>query len=322
MSSHPLPPNPCLLAILLVVKTTSEPCIVFHYPPRPGEDNSHFKEIFRYDGEESSTSSSDSESQESAAESPKLIHEGEVQTGDSPPDVEETSSASPEKSGLSQEPSKLRWNDIFGLQSVLLAKLLCPAANCHKKRFELGLNDYAFLGWPVFAKSDGNWKKAKRARRSSSRSKATPDKAKGTSKQPVEHKLNTSDTGENNDTPSAATASVSQSETDNNGEFKDGQGTPGLDTKSKGKSKETKRLSDAGNSVPRTEKPLVMFNVVFVLKPPPLEYHLRLKDMYDNVVKKFGRALRWEQARSNFVAREAALIFSLTTHMNSSGGRF
>ena len=47
MASYPLPPNPCLVAILLLVKTTSEPRIIFHYPPKPGEDNSHFTDMFK-----------------------------------------------------------------------------------------------------------------------------------------------------------------------------------------------------------------------------------------------------------------------------------
>ena len=322
MSLQPLPPNPCLVAILLIVRTTSEPCIVFHYPPRPGEDNSPFKGIFRKDGEESSTSSSDSESEDSTAEMAKLNNKEEGQKRYSPPDAEETGSGSPVKSGgVSQDQKKLQWNDLFGLQSVLLAKLLCPAASCHKKRFEVGLNDNVLLGWPVFARLDGTWKKARKSRRSSSRSKITVEKVKGNSKELVGHKLSVSGTDEASDNSQPMTAVESQSEKDRDGEVQEEQQIPETSVRSKAKAKVHKRYSDAGNSAPKTDKPLAMFNVVFVLKPPPLEYHLRLREMYDNVVKKFGKALRWEQARSNFVARESALIFSLTKHMNSPGGK-
>ena len=322
MSLQPLPPNPCLIAILLVVRTTSEPCIVFHYPPRPGEDNSPFKGIFRNDGEGSSTSSDDSESEDSTAEMPKLNNKDEGHERYSPPDAEETSSGSPEKSGgLSQDQKKLQWNDIFGRQSVLLAKLLCPAASCHKKRFEVGLNDNVFLGWPVFARLDGSWKKARKSRRSSSRSKITAEKVKGNSKELIGPKLSVSGTDDESDNFRSMTAVESQSEKDRDGEIREESQKPETNVRSKAKVKAHKRFSDTGISAPKTDKPLVMFNVVFVLKPPPLEYHLRLKEMYDNVVKKFGKALRWEQARSNFVAKESALIHSLTKHMNNSAGK-
>ena len=65
---------------------------------------------------------------------------------------------------------------------------------------------------------------------------------------------------------------------------------------------------------------LKMFHVVFVLDPPPLEYHLRTKEMYDHVIKKFSRALRWEQARSNYVSKEASAISSAGKgHHKASG---
>ena len=320
MSSQPLPPNPCLVAILLIVKTTDEPFVAFHYPPRPGEDNSHFKSIFRDNGEES-TSSSDNESQDSGAEAPEPSRKEVVQKGDSPPDVDETGSASPRKnSGLIQNGGQKRWNDLFGYQSGLLARLLCPAASCHKKKFEVGLNENVFIGWPVFARPEGTWKKTRKPRRSSSRSRITAEKAKRRSKKLVESRLqNISGTDENSDTPRPAITFESQSETDQDGEVQDEQDT--LPSASKTKLEEINKPSDATTAVPKEERPLVMFNVVFVLKPPPLEYHLRVREMYDNVVKKLGKALRWEQTRSSFVAREAALILSLTEQMNNPGGK-
>ena len=253
---------------------------------------------------------------------PKLNNKDEGQKGYSPPDAEETASGSPEKSGgLSQGQKKLQWNDIFGLQSVLLAKLLCPAASCHKKRFEVGLNGNVFLGWPVFARLDGSWRKARKSRRSSSRSKINAEKVKGNPKELIGHKLSVSGTDDDSDNSRPMTAVESQSENDRDGEVREEPQTSETSVRSKAKAKAHKKFGDAGTSAPKTDKPLVMFNVVFVLKPPPLEYHLRLKEMYDNVVKKFGKALRWEQARSNFVARESALIYSLTKHMNNSGGK-
>jgi len=69
---------------------------------------------------------------------------------------------------------------------------------------------------------------------------------------------------------------------------------------------EAKSASTAGG-----ESELNMFNVVFVLNPPILEYHLRVEEMYDNVVKKFAKTLKYEQAQSNYVWREAQSIMAL-----------
>lgn len=51
-----------------------------------------------------------------------------------------------------------------------------------------------------------------------------------------------------------------------------------------------------------------MFNVVFVLDPPLLEYSIRLREVYDNIIKKFAKALKWEQARTDYVWKEAQNI--------------
>ena len=53
---------------------------------------------------------------------------------------------------------------------------------------------------------------------------------------------------------------------------------------------------------------IAMFNMVFVLQPPILEQTLRIREMYDNVIKKFSRALGSHQADSAFVSQQSELI--------------
>ena len=64
---------------------------------------------------------------------------------------------------------------------------------------------------------------------------------------------------------------------------------------------------------PTEKSELVMFNVVFVLEPPILEYGLRVEEMYENVVKKFSRTLRWAQGHTDYVLKESELIKSLSS---------
>ena len=329
MASLRLPPNPCLIAILLLVKTTSEPRIIFHYPPKPGEDNSQFKDMFKEGlaDDDSSSSSSDDESQDSAAEIPKnFAQEKQRGKGTDTLEVDETGSASPEKSdGEEGYKAKLQWNDLFGYPSSILAKLLLPAMNGHKKRFEIGLNDKVFLGRPVFARPDGMWKKPKKARRSSSKSNVTAEKVKDV-REPLKSTTvetfdyATMDTG----TSGPDTGMESQSELHRVEQMPKKQeaieeGDP-LEHKPDTEGNWTSK-SDMFAPKKEKQKQLAMFHVVFVLRPPPLEYHLRVKEMYDNVTKKLSKAMRWEQTRSGYVGKQAAIISSLTKHMDRSNSR-
>jgi hypothetical protein len=50
---------------------------------------------------------------------------------------------------------------------------------------------------------------------------------------------------------------------------------------------------------------------VFVVDPPLLEYSMRVKDIYENIIKKFAKALKWEQARTDYVWRESQHILQV-----------
>ena len=310
MSLHPLPPNPCLIAVLLVARTTSDPFIVFHYPPKPGEDNSRFKNLFRDNAEESTTSSSDDESPTSATEvihADRGVGRGGVDK-DSPPN--DVGSASPEK--RSPTKSDRTRHDLFGFQTSVLAKILCPPASNRKKRFEFGLDEKVLLGRPVFAKADGSWRKAKKARRLSSRSNLPTEKTKqarsdiklGKTKYPgVEEKDHVSS---DYDTSAANQSDANQKTlVDDETPIEESDKTGELHTRPKRPSKSERRTKVS-------KKPLAMFNVICVLQPPPLEYHVRVHEMYDHVVRKLSKALKWEQARSNLMANEIANIVSIT----------
>ncbi len=329
MASYPLPPNPCLVAILLLVKTASEPRIIFHYPPKPGEDNSHFRDMFKESptDDDSSSSSSDEESQDSSAEVPKPVeHTEESGTGKSTPEVDEIGSVSPEKSdGLKGVKAKLQWNDLFGYPSSVLSKVLLPAMNGHKKRFEVGLNDKVFLGRPVFARPDGTWKKARKQRNSSSKSNVTAEKIKDLRERDKGSEVDRFDyANKDSGTSGPDTGMESQSDSHRDEEtLKEEEaieeGEP-FEKVQDSKSSKTSQ-SDMLPLHKGKQKSLAMFHVVFVLRPPPLEYHLRVKEMYDNVTKKLSKAMKWEQTRSGYVARETAVITSLTKHMDRSNSK-
>ena len=302
-----------------MIKKKTEPHLVFHYPPHPGEDNSHFKNLFKDDSIETTSSSSDDE--ESTPEEEELSKRETNDAGnkDSPPDVDETGSASPQKGSTPQQGNKrLSWNDVLGYNSGVLAKALCPARGRHK-RFEMSLGNTVMLGRPVYAKEDGNWRRKKPRRRSSSMTNSVGAKASQAGDKTKAKLLGlVSEASEE--------SSNLNSETDNEGAVVDEQGDhdPIEAPNSKRPSQEEPANLDPGkafNSKARQQvvkDNMVMFHVVFVLRPPPLEYHTRVKDVYEHLIKKFTRALKWEQARSGYVAKEAALISSVSGKMLST----
>ncbi|KAL8965093.1 MAG: hypothetical protein Q9183_004032 [Haloplaca sp. 2 TL-2023] len=303
MTSNILPPNPCLVGILLVAKAkNSDPGIVFHYPPRPGEDNSKFtRYLAAQDKDRDGSSSTDDDSTSS--------HEDEVaentkpkdsRTGDNTPelDIEETGSLSPEKSSILQSQSaKPRWNDVFGLSSYGLARLLAPPPTSHKRRFELSIDDKVFVGCPVFSQEGELWQKKKQEKKS---------------------RVRQSRSGTESTLPQELGSSTDALDDDEHPDK-----TLAQQRANKAAEGETQPINeilqpDVGATKPEKKNRLYMFHIVFVLNPPPLEYQLRVKEIYDHVVKKFSKALKLEQARSNYVMRQISTLSTANKEMKKA----
>ena len=69
--------------------------------------------------------------------------------------------------------------------------------------------------------------------------------------------------------------------------------------------------ADEEDTPPGTKSSLTMFNVIFVISAPPLEQTLGVKEMYDNVVRKFSKILKLEQSRTEYVSKEFDLLHAL-----------
>lgn len=57
------------------------------------------------------------------------------------------------------------WESLLGLPADIWEKLLSPSRAWHKRRFEMGINDLALIGWPVFVRDDGTWRRKKRKKK-------------------------------------------------------------------------------------------------------------------------------------------------------------
>lgn len=293
--------SPCLLGVLLVARFDSDPQIIFHYPPHPGEDDSMYSKYFSRSYGDGTTSSSEDESTSSSEDESRLPLPNPETKEDNKQDpvIDETGSASPEKQdGMTTPQRHTRWDDLLGYKSALLAKVLCPPASGHKKKFEIALDDKVFLGRPVFAKDGGGWRRRKRMRTRISNG-SIGEVFDGISSNPDPSVVEDSD--------------LSVQEADNSIES-DSMARSAVTSTPDNTGGDLVEAHDLGNEdfKPNTEDDLSMFHAVFIMDPPPLEYHLRIKEMYDHVARKLSKALKLEQARSSYVSKEATAISSST----------
>jgi hypothetical protein len=218
-------------------------------------------------------------------------------------DVEEDSgAASDRQEDGSGGPYRPPWESLLGLPADVWEKLLSPSPAWHKRRFEVGINDLALVGWPVFVREDGTWRKQRRKKKKKRRAAWEGGE--------LGHNEDAEDAPDDEDGDAGGNASG------------DGLLAASTETLSPKQTtfSETKRASGASSKAARLsvdcvdgddKDSMTMFNVVFVLDPPLLEYSMRTREVYDNIIKKFAKALKWEQARTDYVWREAQHISHL-----------
>ncbi|OJD38612.1 uncharacterized protein BKCO1_400067 [Diplodia corticola] len=375
-SPNILPPNPSLVAILLVIKSLSGPRLVFHYPPHPvGPANATPQHPQWYgtsgstltdDDDDDSTSGSSSSSWSSddgnnsdAAASDEAASEAEGAASEAEgasragsrgtskgtsrgtglrdgrsrgqrslrsasEDVTEDDGddddrglgdeegrggaggpgTSAKKGGISaHDDGGPEWENVMGFKTEGLEKLLCPGKTFNKRKFEVGMEGLSFLGNPMFAKGNGAWRKRRRS-----------EKKRDAANQ---EDLWNNRIAHESDGHESALADDEDEGVDVNGPE---DGMPTIDLPSGFEPGYGHRMSDEGSDAGSDAKSastaggdaeMTMFNVVFVLNPPALEYQLRTGEMYDNVIRKFAKDLKYEQAKTNYVWRESKIILNL-----------
>ena len=340
MQSTPLPPKPHLLAILLVVQSRTGPRFVFHYPPKPTiyQDTAK-RQSASYTAHGTNNSPSDNSESSSSDETgwdsdtnggdhnglpsgnsggrrhdtvngggSTIGRRSKATRGSTVDEEEEGPSESSDGDGVlgkrGNEGIEMRydetadWERVLGYSTDGLQKLLCPPRTFHKRRFEVCLDGLVFLGCPMFVREDGLWRKDKRHKRRSEQHDG-----------PDHQNIQTSDDAEAKPDPKTP---ANGSDIDGLRRLESSQELP-VDvstiqrtesaTKLGAEISKASGLNNAPSSKPKRgkESKLTMFHVVFVMNPPALEYHVRLDDMYRNVVREFARVLKIEQAQSFYV---------------------
>jgi hypothetical protein len=177
--------------------------------------------------------------------------------------------------------------------------MLSPGRVFNKRRFEFGIEQLVFLGAPRFVREDGNWKKRKKGKKRDASENGVGSDADDEKEQRTSAKKS--------DVPADGSPSEDLEYIIRNIPVYDPAYGHGLMSGAASEmGSETRSVSTNGND---TE--LTMFNIVFVLNPPALEYHVRVEEMYDNVVKKFAKALKYAQALSSYVSDESRTILAM-----------
>lgn len=172
---------------------------------------------------------------------------------------------------------KLPWQTVLGFETDFLSELLCPQRTLCNTRFEMSVDDLAFVGLPVHVFPDGQWtRKKKEAPTASVQSTIVPSrKVSGPEKKQSFGSM--------------------------------------LDTKVDLQQRE-QDLTSSGLLIEVARdfsSPLRMFHVAFVMNPPLTEYSYRLDQMYLYVVTGLVRTLRSEQAKYNYVWEEVSKMLKI-----------
>jgi hypothetical protein len=336
----PLPPASNLHAILLVTKSRSlGPRLVFHYPPlspsaaalAAAKDPAWF----RHDTSTASVDSHSSDSEwDSSADSDedndieigsrtsggrgsgRTVTGGSYRVSDKSKlgsgvwGKQETIDEEDAEDGSDNGDSGARrgrggdhdWDTVLGFKTDALEKMLSPGKDYYKRRFELGVESIVFVGAPMFVRDDGLWKKQKKKKKR--RGKEAPrdgDMAK---------KLTIAEEGEDASSPEAPPNPAPEPFVYPEG-FEPGYGHGSWSSAPSGAPSEAGSDTRSNSTSQDTTPEMTMFNVVFVLNPPALEYQQRVKEMYDNVTRKYAKALKYEEARFQYVWKESKRIIDI-----------
>lgn len=385
---HSLPPNPSLVAIILIITTRRGPRFVFHYPgiPEPSQlNNSWAFGSIGSDSEDSdddsddATSTSDAGETGSRAGSISSTRAGESRAGsqsgktgrfsaattstrrttrtlreDGPEDEEDIDddiealdlNASDSNQGMKESNKNEdgvrstdkdrvpEWEKLFGYPTEGLEKLLSPADKFSKKKFEVSIEELVFLGYPVFAREDGTWKRRKRMGQEEKKSNDQDVNGLAIGRNPFDgFDQGVRHSPEDLDIAAARAAEIDSPELSPTATRDDVRGMNAMDALTLppednpiaqgygsygGMSESTSEMKSVSTASGGQGDDMSMFHLVFVMNPPTLEYHIRVQEMYDNVVKKFSKALKYEQTRSGWVEKEAKKILTLKNQAKES----
>ena len=206
---------------------------------------------------------------------------------------------SPEEKARQQEKAAHAYRNYLGYDIDFLASILSPRPELAHQKFEVVIDDLAFLGHPVGIGPGGQW--------------GSPDQEHSDAENGDEG----SERGRSRRGPNHTGAGPSAS-TEANGE--------GLKPSASMRSLSQARTENSATSSTRSLAPLTQFHLVLVLdRPDPspalagMELSSWLQLFYDNIVFKMTAALFAEQVRADYVSKESEKLLALRERCMDDG---
>ncbi|KAL9086383.1 MAG: hypothetical protein Q9165_007169 [Trypethelium subeluteriae] len=349
MQSTPLPPDPHLLAILLVVQSRRGPHFVFHYPPRPSPyQDSKKRQSSSYTAYGTNTSPSDDSDSRSSDETAwnsdadgdnyygigsrnggTKRHDAGIRAGSTTgkrskvtrgstvDEEEEQLSDSSDADGIHTKPGKegaeARRGGMVDWETVLgYSTDGLQKLLCPPRAFHKKRVEISLDGLAFLGCP--MFVREDGLWRKDKRRKRRSEQSEG---------VDSHDGQAVNDSEAkpGGKAPIAESDVDELRRLESSQELPGdrsvverSDSATRSTAGAVKALDlnkAASKRKSGKESKLTMFHVVFVMNPPAMEYQVRLDDMYRNVVKEFAKILKLEQAQSFYVWTQSKEILRL-----------
>lgn len=233
--------------------------------------------------------------------------------------------------GSNSKPSHLSWETVLGFDANFLSELLVPSRFLCNTRFELTVDDMAFLGSPVHVLPDGKWRRHRkkndtrlRSMHSTLQEHSTVSNLDaslatltlGTEKNTGVDAHHEDDIDDYADDEYEPRQNMDNGHFDPDGDFFKDSDNNLSDTEVRPKSSAQEDKQQEYTD-PRSD--MRMFHVVFVMNPPVVEYMHHIEEMYYYILSQFANSLRYEQERSNFVWNEVTKILQVRDKASQEG---
>lgn len=292
MAASQTPPNAIdLRAILLVIRSRPGPRLVFHYPSSPQISPPNVNRT---------SSDDDSDSEAEPSNSALRAASRNANAGEKyDVDKEYDASTSAETSSV---------DGLLGFSKDSLEKLLSPGRWSYKKKFEVTLDDFTFVGHPIYADQDGDWKR----KNGSGNGLESTQNRPSTPSKPIRIEANGDESGGH--------LGVSIIEPKTPGiQFHDFKHVPESFDSQAATSLATSFNSESTMSAVAPEQ-LTMFHVVFVTTSHGSSKRSNeTSGLYRHVAKRLGKSLQYCQKQSNYVASESRKILALKVKAKQEG---
>jgi hypothetical protein len=166
------PMGSSLIALALVIRSRDGPRFVFHYPPRPSENQVQDRrvlwgtelqlgDLFEVEDEEEDEDIEEYTSLNSKVSKLDLSATGRGKSKEQEKANHVDDEAEDYHYDKPSGEHVVPWETVFDFPTTDLESILTPSKAYHKKRFELSIDSLIFVSHPIHIREDGTWDKKK-----------------------------------------------------------------------------------------------------------------------------------------------------------------